>query len=181
MSNWLRNLFSRRLGPQPPDSGQLLRFEGDIQALRIDLAEREQSISRLKADLERTRAETKSLVAESMRAQTERMMSDLATPAAQLLTQAWLMENEGKPVETRDVMTVARQLVQALEAAGLKPEGTIGTTVAFDPDRHQPLSVEETVKSGDQVVIRLPGMSFGGRTLRKAGVKRKGEGMKEKG
>jgi molecular chaperone GrpE (heat shock protein) len=91
-----------------------------------------------------------------------------------LETQAHLLEREGKPVAARDVLTVAKRLIRALEDEGLTLEGKTGETVAFDPNYHQPLEVGPGLTPGQPVVIRSPGISYAGRVLHRAGVRKGG-------
>jgi molecular chaperone GrpE (heat shock protein) len=150
----------------------VLTLERNAQALRLESAEQEKTIARLKADLERQRSSEKVVVAESVRAEIEKLMSDLAMPAAQLLTQAYLLDVEGKPVQAKDVLAVARRLVRSLEAVGLTIIGQVGEAVAFDPNRHTPLSAETAVQAGEKVKIKVVGIGYQGKVLQKAGVER---------
>jgi molecular chaperone GrpE (heat shock protein) len=97
-------------------------------------------------------------------------MQSAAAPAAQLALQAHLLEAEGKPVAARDMLAVARNLVRALETEGLLLEEKPGQRVAFDPNRHEPLSTETPIAVGQPALVKLPGLSFQGALLRKAGV-----------
>jgi hypothetical protein len=50
-------------------------------------------------------------------------MADVAAPVAQLFTQAHLLEVEGKPVQAKDALAVAKRLVRALEAVVVRFAG----------------------------------------------------------
>jgi molecular chaperone GrpE (heat shock protein) len=87
------------------------------------------------------------------------------------LTQAHLVEKEGKPVAARDILVVARRLVRVLEGHGLQIEGCAGERTAFDPNRHQFLAAAAATATPDQpVVVRFPAALFQGKVLLKAGV-----------
>jgi molecular chaperone GrpE (heat shock protein) len=120
--------------------------------------------------LERQRGGESARVAEAVQEQVERLLSDAAAPVTQLLTQAHLLEVEGKPVQAKDVLAVAKRLVRALEDNGLTLEGSVGETVPFDPNRHEPLSGDAALMPGEAVVVRFVGVSYQGRVIRKAGV-----------
>jgi molecular chaperone GrpE (heat shock protein) len=163
-------LLRRWFGHPTKADGPALPREREAQSLRLELQERDRVIAALTADLERLRRGEGERVAAAVRAERERLLADAAAPVAQLLTQAHLLEVEGKPLQARDVLAVARRLVRLLEDEGLTPEGRIGEAVAFDPDRHEPLGGDFAPRPGQPVVVRLVGVSWQGRVLCKAGV-----------
>lgn len=99
-------------------------------------------------------------------------LADIALPVAHLNTQAHLLEVEGKPVRAGDVMAVVKQVIHCLEDRGLSLEGRIGETVAFDPQRHSPLSAEQELEPGQPVILRFVGVVFEGTILARAGVEK---------
>ena len=127
-------------------------------------------MANLKEELERQRSGASARVDEAVQAQMERLLADAAAPVAQLLTQAHLLEVEGKPVQARDVLAVAKRLVRTLEDNGLTLEGSVGETTPFDPNRHEPLSADASPAEGQPVVVRFVGVAYQGKLLRKAGV-----------
>jgi molecular chaperone GrpE (heat shock protein) len=153
-----------------PTGERVMAFERQVQSLRLDLAEQEQLIARLRRDLERQRSGASTHVAEAVHAQVEQLLADAATPVAQLLTQAHLMEAEGRPIQAKDTLAIAKRLVRTLEDHGLAYEGSVGGTVPFDPDRHEPLSTDASPRPGQMVVVRFVGVGYRGKLLRKAGV-----------
>ena len=165
MLEWIRGL----LGLKPTDE-RVLDLERDLQRLRLELEEREQAVARLTEELERHRSGAGARVAESVQAQVERLLADGAGPVSQLHTQAHLLEVEGRPVQARDVLAVARRFVRLFEDAGLTLEGAVGERVTFDPDRHEPLSAAARIEPGRPVVVRFVGVAYQGQLLRKAGV-----------
>ncbi len=167
MLKLLKRWFGRS---QQAEGEALLRERSEVQALRLELQERERMLATLKSDLERLRRGEQERIEEGVQAQRERFLTEAAGPVAQLLTQAHLLEVEGKPVEVRDVLAVARRLVRLLEDEGLTPEGQVGSTVPFDPDRHEPVGGELT--AGQPAVVRFVGLTCRGRRVRKAGVTR---------
>lgn len=142
--------------------------ERERQRLEAEVASREQLITTLRQEIGRQRRNESGLVEEVWREHVERLLTDAAAPASQLLTQAHLSEVEGKPVRERDVLSVAKRLVRALENHGLKLEGEVGQVVAFDPDRYAPLNPDVSPEPGERVVVRFLGASFGGKVIRKA-------------
>ena len=157
-------------GTSVPDPGaDALALQNTIQALRMELAAREEKIKHLTDEVERLRYRSEGLAAESAAARVQALLTDLSGPACQMLTQAAL-EESGKPVQARDVLTVAKRLLRALERHGLTFEGKPGEPVAFDPDKHTPLNAEVSPQVGEPVTVRVAGAIWNGKTLYKAGV-----------
>ena len=145
---------------------RLLEMAGELQHLRLELTEEKRTSAKLKQELERQRSqESARLVA----AQVEQLLADAAGPVSQLLTQEHLLKVEAKPVQTRDVLAVATRLIRALEDHGLTIEGSVGQNASYDPNRHEPLSADSELKTGQEVVVRLVGVGYKGKLLRKAG------------
>ena len=167
MHGFLKRLFASDTGP---DNDSQLEAQSQLQALRLQLEDRDKTLAQLKAELERQRASAQGQTEEAVRSRTQRLMQTAAAPAAQLALQGHLLESEGKPVQARDVLAVARKLLRALENEGLKLEDKPGQRVTFDPNRHEPLSTETPLPAGQRAQVRLPALSFQGALLRKAGV-----------
>jgi molecular chaperone GrpE (heat shock protein) len=165
MANWFNRLVGKQAQTQP-----LLVLEGKIQTLQLDLAERERTVAALKQELERRRLGASAEVNSAVQAQVEHMLADLAAPVAQLLTQAHLLEVEGKSVQARDVVVVSKRMVRVLQDNGLTLAGQVGETTSFDPNAHESLNTEATLSPGQRVVIRFVGVLYQGKVLRKAGV-----------
>jgi molecular chaperone GrpE (heat shock protein) len=170
---WLKRLLSGAKEPPREDNDErTLAGERGAQELRLLLAERERELAQVKGELERRRGGQPAEVEAAVRARLERFFEDAAAPAAQLLTQAHLMKAEGKPVAAKDVLLVATRMVRALEDHGLVFESAVGETVPFDAERHAALSAAVSLKAGEPVVVRVVGVVYGGKRIRKAGVER---------
>lgn len=167
MPKWLSRLWSLQPSLHKPDD---LAAESQAQALRLELTEAQQTIQRLKDDLERQRLNSQALQAEQTQAQMEDLLHSLAAPAAQFITQIHLSEIQEKPIQARDVLAVAQRLVRILQEAGLTPEGTLDERLPFDPDRHEPLSAAHSPSTGQIVRVRFVGFRYHGKLLRKASV-----------
>ncbi len=170
MRKWLVAIFGKRPPEGMAADERGLALAREAQSLRLELEERERAVANLKEELERQRNSAGAHIDEAVQAQMERLLADAAAPVAQLLTQAHLLEVEGKPVQARDVLAVAKRLVRILEDNGLTLEGSVGETVPFDPNRHEPLSANASLKSGQPAVMRFVGVAYQGKLLRKAGV-----------
>jgi hypothetical protein len=168
--NWLRGIFNRDKSGNEAD-GSILEAKRDAQTLKLELEDRERTISALRNELDHHRSSDLDAREAGAQLQIERLLSDAATPVAQLVTQAHLIETEGKDVQARDVLAAAQRLIRCLEGAGMALEGCVGDTVAFDPNRHESLDSNKSIVRGEPVTIRLVGISHKGKIIRKAGVK----------
>lgn len=165
MLEWFAKLFGKK-----PTDESVAELEREAQSLRLELEERDRVVANLKGELERQRGSASAHVSEAVQVQVEGLLADVATPVAQLLTQAHLLEVEGQPVQARDVLAVAKRLVRTLEDNGLTLEGSVGESVPFDPDHHEPLSADAPLNPGQTVAVRFVGVAYRGKLLRKAGV-----------
>ncbi len=165
MLEWIKSLF----GGKPADE-RMIELERQAQNLRLDLAEQEQVAVRIKKELDRLDSGSSAHVSDAVQARVEQLLSDAATPVAQLLTQAHLLEVEERPVQARDVLAVAKRLVRVLEDNGMTLEGRVGERVPFDPNYHEPLSADVSLQAGQMVTVRFVGVAYQGKLLRKAGV-----------
>jgi molecular chaperone GrpE (heat shock protein) len=170
MLRLLKRWFGRPEAGTPKTDATTINSRSESQALRLELQERDRVIAALKGDLERLRHSASDRLAEALQAERERLLADAAGPVSQLLTQAHLLEVEGKPIPARDVLAVARRLLRLLEDEGLTPEGRVGETVAFDPNRHELLSGDIPLTPGQPAIVRIVGVACRGKILRKVGV-----------
>ena len=147
-----------------------LALERELQSLRLALQENEREATELKQALERQRQEAGGRTEEQLQTRLRPLIEETATPVAHLLTQAHLLEKEEKPVQVKDVLAVAKQLVRSLEALGLTIEEQVGDPVRFDPDRHDSMSQDEMLTPDEEAVVKLAGVSYQGQIIKKAGV-----------
>jgi molecular chaperone GrpE (heat shock protein) len=127
-------------------------------------------VAELRRQVERLRLAETDRIDQAVRSQMERFLAASATRITQLNTQAHLMDVDGKPVAARDVMANARGLLRILEDEGMTFLGPPGERLPFDPSLHEPLQAGVEIRPGEFVEIRLSGVAFQGRLLRKAGV-----------
>lgn len=169
MWNWIKSLFT-----QDVVEGEAEKLKREIQGLRLEMEERDQLIGKLKDRLEYQRKGSEMQVSESVQVKIERLLENIATPVTQLMTQAHLIDMDKQSVGAKDVIILVKRMVRVLEDHGMKVEGKVGDIVPFDPDQHEPLSAEVSPKLGEQVVVRIMGVSFKGRLLRKVGIEKVG-------
>jgi molecular chaperone GrpE (heat shock protein) len=146
-----------------------LILEREIQNLKLELTERDQLIDKLKQQLEQQRTTESNNIDSAVQNQIEQLLADTAASVTQLLTQAHLLE-QGKPVQAKDVLLVAKRLIRTLEDNGLTLTGKVGETVPFDSNLHEPLSASTTITPDTDVVVRFAGVAYQGKVIRKAGV-----------
>ncbi|MDR3577283.1 MAG: nucleotide exchange factor GrpE [Anaerolineaceae bacterium] len=155
---------------QLPADGDLLALRNQIKSLQLDLQERDKKIELLNQELERLRLNQKDLLKETSTAALEELFSSLSPAVAQLVTQAYLANQQNKLIQSKDILLVAQRLISILEQSGLQLLGQPGQQVQFDPRLHTPLSASNSFTTGQAVVVRFVGLSYRGKIIRKAGV-----------
>jgi molecular chaperone GrpE (heat shock protein) len=171
MWRWLGRL---RSGRRPGAGEGALALEQQVQALRLDLEERDRRVAHLQLELDRQRRSEDARIRDAVAGHLRQLLAEAAAPAVQLLTQVHLVEVDGKPVPVQDVLTVARRLVHVLEEAGLTLTGHVGETVPFDANLHEPLRRDATLRAGQPVRVRFVGAAYRDQLLRRAGVDQAG-------
>jgi molecular chaperone GrpE (heat shock protein) len=136
--------------------------------LRLELTERDRTIATLKQDLEQQRQKEDGRLETARQGEIENLLSQLASPISQLLTQTYLVEEEGKTVQAKDILTVTKRLIRTLEAQGLTIAAPVGQQVPFDPNYHQPLSGDQEISPSTLVTVRIPGLVHQQKVLKKA-------------
>jgi molecular chaperone GrpE (heat shock protein) len=169
----MRSRLKRDRGPRDADAGsdeRVLALERACQALRLELEDAQRSLTHAGHDLERERGGGRERVEQASRARVEHLLGAMASPLAQLATQAHLAEAEGRQVAVGDVLAVARRLLRSLEREGVEQVGSVGVAVAFDPALHESIGAAAPLEAGSPAVVRFVGFAYKGVTLRKAGV-----------
>lgn len=92
MLSVLKQWFGRSPTAQPQEDEQILALERQIQNLRLELAERNQLVDKLKQELERQRTSESDRLTNTVQTQVEQLLADAAASVTQLLTQAYLLE-----------------------------------------------------------------------------------------
>ena len=162
---WFRKLRSPGEGDE-----RLLRLESELQQARLELAERDSSIARLRSEAAAARGSVGTEAQRLTRAEVERFVGSMAVPLTQFLTQAHLHDTGTAEVRVGSVIDVGKRLMRVLGDVGVEPIGAIGEAEPFDPDRHDALSASAAPEAGQPVVVRVVGLSFHDQVLRKAGI-----------
>ncbi len=168
MPSIFQRIFSR---PQSSFSAdEHLALQTRIRELEMEVQSLEQTIDRLHADNQRIQADGQDRAAAELNAHLEEFMQQAASPVSQLLTQAWLVDAQNKPLQAADVLTVSRRLVRVLENAGMQILHAAGESASYNANHHAPMNASVAMRDGQAVRIRFPGIAWQGRILLKAAV-----------
>jgi len=152
------------------DNEDLLDLQNELKALQLELRDREQKIEMIGQELERLRLNQKDLLRGNSAAVMEELFTSLAPAVVQLVTQNYLAKQQNKAIQSRDVLLITERLIHTLEQNGLKLVGQPGQQVLFDPNLHIPLSAASSFTAGQSAIVRIVGISYQGKIIRKAGI-----------
>ncbi len=148
---------------------RIIELEAAVQTLKLDLEDAAKERHDLKETLSLQNKKQESELKGMLSGKTEKLLSELAAPLAQLATQSHLAKS--RELKAKDVLAVSMRLVESLEQFGLKLEGEIGQSVDFDCCRHESLSLSAPPPDeGRPVIISMPGVSFENKLLKKIAV-----------
>jgi uncharacterized membrane protein YccC len=155
--------FRRRTGHHEAEPVRADR----THALEFDLNSARKQIGRLEQELDRARREADGARAASGIGAIDAIAEEIATPLAHLATQVALLRTGTGQLETSDLIATAERLVDSLSNGGIRLDGSVGDTAAFDPSAHLPLRGE--FSPGHRVIIRSPAViGPSGRIVRQA-------------
>ena len=172
MLSFLKAFFGLSQRPDPAVAARVLNLESSIRSLEMDITEKDKTLQLLKNELERAESKKESTIDSAVSSQLEGLIADIAPAVAQIATQEYLLKVEAKPIQGKDVLTVAMSLLHSLEDKGMKLEGTIGAQVPFDPNKHDLLGMGDSslINDGSSVTVRMPAVTYQGRILKKMAV-----------
>ena len=146
-----------------------LSSERAVQTLKLDIASKDETIGQLRRELQRQRLlEAESANAKALSQRLE-LANRLVTPAVHILTQTHLSETEGKVLQTKDVLAVAKRMVSGLKESGVEFIGQIGQQASFDETKHEMLGGGHAER-GEPVVIKTMGAVLEGNIIQRIGV-----------
>jgi hypothetical protein len=152
------------------ENERVLELERELQSIKLEFEETVLLLNTARRDLELHSRQSDATKSYEVRKQFEKLFQELAGPTAQLQVQDHILNVQGKPLKPEDIMACANRLLRALQNHGFKIQGKIGETVRFDSNLHEPLALEESVQPEEEVLIRMPGVSYDGKILRRAAV-----------
>lgn len=162
MWTWFRSFWSP--APSQADS------KSETQQLRLELEECRTKLATVQDQYKRQHAESAEYIEQAVNSKLQALMSAVANPVTQLNSQIHLHQNEGKEARVQTLITLSRQMMRALQDEGLELKGTIGEEVPFDPNQHEMLGDTPAVAEKTSVVVRVAGVQFAGKWLRRMGV-----------
>jgi hypothetical protein len=136
----------------------LLRLESELQRARLETGRLAELAGRLESELARVRAGAGDDARSHADDEVRRLVASIGTPLVQLVTQHHLHRTGTAQVPAGDVLDVAMRLVGTLREAGV------------DTVRHDPLSTAAAPVAGQPVLVRMAGLTYRGRVVRKAGI-----------
>jgi molecular chaperone GrpE (heat shock protein) len=151
---------------------RLLELEREIQKLCLEIEEKDRMLISTRHDLAVQIKGADKQTEINVHGKMEQLFSDVGGPIVQLIAQDYLTNVEGKAVHTKDVLAVTNRFIKNLRNYGLDLIGSMGETLCFDPVLHEPLSLDDQISKGEEVIIRMLGLLFDGKVLRRAAVTR---------
>jgi molecular chaperone GrpE (heat shock protein) len=146
---------------------ELVSVKRELAAIKLDLHEAREALALFRSRISERDDED----AHSLNDALEDLFTGIAPALSQLRMQAALMAS-GRDITASSVMALARQLMEAVQTAGLEPIAEFGKEVSFDPHMYEPLAADLSFSNGERVVVRFVGFRYKGRILRKALVER---------
>ena len=143
-------------------------LEDLLGLLRKRLDEQEVEVA---SSVRRIRDESESQSRAYAKAGLERVFKPVSSALCELLAQMGLAD-QGVKLDIGDVFVHVRNLVLVLEQYGLKVSCNVGDKVEFDPAVHEPFGDKDSPALGETVLVRVPGMYFESKVLRKAVVQK---------
>jgi len=165
MANWFKSLFRKE--HETYQSDQLQR---DTQSLRSMLEDQDKVIAQLTRELQKLRSESEIRAQKSTQVLIEKFIADVSSSITKLNSQIFVVEEQNRPLNVREVLAVAKQFITIFQKYGLRLEGYVGEITPFNPDHHSSLSKDVPIDQEEPVVVRFVGVAYRGKLLRKAGV-----------
>jgi molecular chaperone GrpE (heat shock protein) len=173
MANWFKSLFGKGR-----DTGHTNQLEREIQSLRVMLQDQDRVVENLRKELQQHRREAELLVKRSTQTVIENFMADVAPSVTKLNSQIYIVEEQNRPLNVRDVLAVGKNILGVFQKYGLRLEGVVGELTSFDPDHHASLKKDVPFTQEEPVVVRFVGVAYRGKLLSRARVE--GSGSKQR-
>jgi molecular chaperone GrpE (heat shock protein) len=146
---------------------QLKQLERTLQDSRLESEAQTQLIRRLTRDLHESKEKSRAQNTGDRDAHMEALFTDLASAVGQIMTQAHL-SGQGQTLQVEDVVNSAMSLISQLKERGLETYGNIGERAQFDANRHIALQMQDAPQDKEEVTIKVPGVMYNGKILRRA-------------
>lgn len=164
---WQALWFPHAKAMPESDDEELLSLRRDLAGVRLELQEARDALAGERGRRKAHEEGQATMIKEGLQTYLEDVFCRLAAPLSQLRLQEALLES-GVPVPSQDIMTLARQVAEAIKQAGLDPIGAPNTVMRFDPEAAQPLTENASFPPGEKVIVKFIGYRYQGQVLRKA-------------
>lgn len=151
-------------------NARIRELDIELQSARLEFEEERKVHSRIMQDFANYKSKSETATNEQIDRQLEKMFLDISGSVSQLMAQDYLLNKNGKPVQTKDVLNVSTSIVKTLSRHGMETVGKVGEETQFDLNSHEPISVDEAISANERVTIRMVGIAFKGKILRRASV-----------
>jgi molecular chaperone GrpE (heat shock protein) len=149
---------------------RILDLERELQYIKLEHEETKSALLETAHDLNLQNKQAAESKEREIRDRFKTLFQDLAGPVAQLLTQDHIQNVQGKTLNAKDVQAISNRLIQGLRNHGLEISEEVGSVVLFNETKHEPLTLDDTIEEGDQVIVRMCAVSFEGKVLRRAAI-----------
>ncbi len=147
-----------------------LAHRQELGRLQLELQEAREKLEVLRSDVKRSRNQASGQSQAAVDLKVQELLTPLTGPLSQLQTAVHQADQGERPLSQEHVLLLVRQLLQGLQSGGVRFIGSVGEVVEFDPQLHEPLSVDTQMAAGVAVRILFAGLQLEGRRLRRAGV-----------
>jgi molecular chaperone GrpE len=138
----------------------------EIATLRLELAERDEEIARLRKEYLLQREQSKAQHDRAADEAVEGIVRECAAPLATISAMQARYAEKGD-LNPADLLRVATSLQNILAERGLEQIGTVGQVQPYDPAFHKMLD-GTSPQAGEPVLIRFAGFRFNGKLVAKA-------------
>lgn len=156
-----------KMPPPPADDSVELRLRAEISGLKMNITELQQVIENQKIMLDESFRNKDRVIAESVDARFNRLLTDISSPLAQLNLLRSL-EQEGKIIKNENLFKLIGILESSLEDIGLKPLHAINDQFLFDPETMHPIKPDLSLNQGERVLVRLSGYRYKDKVISKS-------------
>jgi molecular chaperone GrpE (heat shock protein) len=146
---------------------EMVSINRELAETRLELADARRALNLCRRRIEDAEANAGHSSADPL----ENLFLDLASFLSQLKMLAALMDS-GSEIIGNSVMALVRQLIDAVEKAGMEPIAACGKEIPFDPRACEAMAADISFLPEEPVVVRFVGYRYKGRIIRKALVER---------
>lgn len=151
-------------------NARIRELDIELQSTRLEFEKERKVFDQVQQDFAYFATIAETATNEEIDRKLEKIFLDISSSVSQLMTQDYLLSKSGKPVQAKDVLSVSTSIVKTLLRHGMETVGKVGEETQFDLNAHEPISVEEAISANENVTIRMVGIAYKGKILRRASV-----------